>query len=196
MREFRITGVAVSSVILAGVVAFVLAYLAGQSPKPAPPSHQASASKDAVPGQPKNSARVLTPTTLNYFRVNVALDGTLRTDKHTFHLYGANIPGREYTCTYHNGQRWACGLRAYVALLNIVGSAPIECRPKDALKPEVVICHNGNIDLSEWMLKNGWARLQKGVTDERYVEAARAASTAKIGMWLEAPETQQNATPQ
>ncbi len=126
----------------------------------------------------------------------MALDGTLQAGKHTFHLYAADIPGRQYTCTYRDGQRWACGLRSYVALVNAIGSDPVECRPQDTRRPDVVICHQGNIDLSEWMLREGWARLEDGVTDPRYVEAAKAASDAKAGMWREAPQPEQKATVQ
>lgn len=187
--------------VASAAAAAIIAIFAGvmfrvQSQGPSPTLHQTSAPKDEASAPPKTAARILAPTTLNYYRVKVALDGTLQTDKRTFHLYAADIPGRQHTCTYRDGRRWACGLRSYVALVNLIGSAPIECRPKDTFKPDVVICHRDNVDLSEWMLRNGWARLQDGVTDERYVEAATAASIAKIGMWLEKPQAQQNATAQ
>ena len=185
MNDLRSIWMAALAGVAAFVAAFVFVLLQGPSQRPAPAGHQAGMDKDKSPAAPKSSARVSEPTTLHYYRVRVALDGTLQAGKRTFHLYGAEIPGREYTCTYRNGQRWACGLRSYVALLNVIGTDPIECGPRNALKPDVVICHRDNIDLSEWMLKNGWARLANGVADERYVKAAKAASDAKIGMWTE-----------
>lgn len=112
MRDFRLTGLAVLSVVAAAVVAFLLAYLAGQN-RTAPPRQQAGASspagadKDNAAASAKSTARILAPTTVNYYRVKVALDSTLRTDKHTFHLYAADVPGREGTCTYRDGRRWA-----------------------------------------------------------------------------------------
>ncbi|MGA7802483.1 MAG: thermonuclease family protein, partial [Gammaproteobacteria bacterium] len=91
---------------------------------------------------------------------------------------------------YRDGRRWACGLRAYVALLNLIGSAAIECHPNDTSKPDVVVCHKGSIDLSEWMLEHGWARLHPGVTDKRYVAAVQTAKAGKVGIWVEEPPSQ------
>lgn len=195
MRDSRTIGLVASTAVVAVVAVIVGALLHGKGRTPSAAAHQTGAAKErSVP--PKDMARILAPTTLNYYRPKVALDGALKTDKHTFHLYGADVLGREYTCTYRNGQRWACGLRSYVALLNLVGSQPIECHPKNARNPDIVICHQGNIDLSEWMLEHGWARLAKGVTAKRYVEAAEAAEAAQVGMWTPAPQPQQNVTAQ
>ena len=180
-------------VALAAVLAFAAAYLWGRSENPQP-AHTPKAHKERTVTPPKTAARLLAPTTLNYYRVQVALDSTLHAGKHTFHLYAADVPGREGTCTYRDGRRWACGLRAYVALLNLVGSAALECHPKDASKPDFVICHKGSIDLSEWILEHGWARLHPGVTDKRYVAAVQAAKAAKVGIWVEEPPPQKNAT--
>lgn len=185
----------VLAVIVAAVSALVFVYFESQGHKPAPTSSPQPATQKKAPAPPKNSDRMLAPTTVHYYQFHVALDGTLQTNKDKFHLYAADIPGREYTCRYRNGQRWACGLRSYVALVNLIGSALIECRAKDALKPDVVICHHNIIDLSEWMLRKGWARLENGVTEKRYVEAAKTASAAKIGMWAEEPQPQKNAAP-
>jgi endonuclease YncB( thermonuclease family) len=174
------------AVLAAAVVAFALVYLVApsSSPRPAP---KISAPAVKIPPPPKNAA---VPTTPQYFRVRVAFDGTLKTDRHTFYLYAADVPSREYTCAYRNGQRWACGLRAHVALINLIGSALIKCAPKDMSEADVVICRLGNIDLSKWMLANGWAHLHDGVTARPYVEAAKAALAAQVGMWLPNPPKQ------
>lgn len=196
MREFRLIWMVATAAVVAVVALFSGVLIRIQSQTPSSPAHQTSEAKDNAPAPSKISARILAPTTLNYYRVKVALDGTLQTGKRAFRLYAADIPGRQHTCTYRDGRRWACGLRSYVALVNVIGSDPVECRPKETLKPDVVICHLGGIDLSEWMLREGWARLQEGVTDANYVTAARAATEAKVGIWLEAPPPQQDATAQ
>lgn len=197
MKDFRFTGAVTLLIAVAAVAAFILADLVGQSQEPPAPSHQTSTHRETSPTAPKTSfiapktlARRLAPTALNYYRVHVALDSTLRAGKHTFHLYAADVPGREDTCNYRDGRRWACGLRAYVALLNLIGSAAIECHPRDATEPNVVICHKDDVDLSEWMLEHGWARLHAGVTDKRYVAAAETAKAAGIGIWAENPPRQ------
>ena len=192
MRDFRFASVIIAAAVLAGVAAFLFAYRLGPRKRLPSPVQQTQQKQSFAP--PKQLARLLAPTTLNYYRVHVALDSTLRAGKQTFHLFAADVPGREGTCTYRDGRRWACGLRAYVALLNLIGSSAIECHPKDSDKPDVVICHKGNIDLSEWMLEHGWARLHPGVTNSRYLAAVRAAKAAKIGIWVEEPPPRQNAT--
>lgn len=127
------------------------------------------------------------PLALVGFGGFVALDGSLKVDKQTFRLYGARVPGREYICTYASGRKWACGLRSYVALVNLIGSALLECRPKSLLKPDRMICHRGTIDLAEWMLRHGWARLESDVDDTHYVEAAHEATAQKVGIWSLTP---------
>ncbi len=189
MRDWRLIIFAVLAAVAAAAIV-VMVVLPSQVPLP-PPAPANFAKAKPLP-EPKRSARILAPTTLNYFKVRVALDGTLRTGRHTFHLYAVDVPGREYTCRYRDGRRWACGLQAYVALLNLVGSEPIECHPRNNLEPNIVICHKEDgVDLSEWMLKQGWARLVPGVKDKRYVNAAEAATAAQAGMWASAAPLQQ-----
>jgi len=198
MRDLRFVGfIALSAAILV-TIDLGIVYSHEEAPQSSPPSSQQPSKPTRPKGKtpPKIAAHISPPATLNYYRFHVTLDGTLQTDKGTFHLYAADVPGREYTCTYRNGQRWACGLRSYVALVNLIGSALIECKPKNILKPDVIICDHNNIDLSEWMLRKGWAHLHDGVTEKRYVQAAKAAATAKIGMWTEEPQPPQNATAQ
>ena len=195
MRDTRMIWMVASAAAAAVVAVLVVVLFRAQSERPSP-ARQTSAARNNAPAPAKFTERISAPTTLNYYRVKVALDGTLQTGRHTFRLYAIDIPGRQHTCTYSDGRRWACGLRSYVALVNVIGSDPVECRPKDTLKPDVVICHQGGSDLSEWMLREGWARLQDGVTDKPYVEAAKSASAAKVGMWAEAPQPPQDATAQ
>jgi endonuclease YncB( thermonuclease family) len=95
------------------------------------------------------------------------------------------MPARSQICTYRNGERWACGQQAYIALLNFIGSAPLGCRSEDTSKPTVVICRLIDKDVSAWMLANGWAYLEKGVTERLYVDAATTGYYAKAGVWAQ-----------
>jgi endonuclease YncB( thermonuclease family) len=119
--------------------------------------------------------------------VRVGPDGTLRTADRTIRLYGVAMPSRSQVCTYRNGERWACGQRAYIALLNFVGTTTIACRSRDTDRPELLLCRLAGIDIGEWMLRNGWANLADGIKDKDYVSAARAGSTSKLGVWADSP---------
>jgi len=121
------------------------------------------------------------------YQVRVAPDGTLKIGAEPVRLYGITIPGRNQICKYRNGQPWACGQRAYIALLNFIGSTTIACRLRDMGRPDRLICHVVGIDVSEWMLRSGWAYLGKGVTDKAYVNAAATGPRLKIGLWAERP---------
>jgi endonuclease YncB( thermonuclease family) len=124
----------------------------------------------------------LAPVYKNY-KVEIANDGSLQAGKQAFQLYGIKILPRSRICTYRNGERWACGQRAYIALLNVLGSTTVDCRPKDADRPHVVVCRLAGVDISELMLHEGWGTLADGVGDKRYVNAATSAYTNKTGMW-------------
>jgi endonuclease YncB( thermonuclease family) len=119
--------------------------------------------------------------------VRIAPDGALRTADRTIRLYGVAAPIRSQVCTYRNGERWACGQRAYIALLNFVGSTTIACRIKDTEQPELFACRLAGIDIGEWMLRNGWAYLADGIRDSDYVAAAQAGSMSKLGVWADSP---------
>lgn len=128
----------------------------------------------------------LEPAYQNY-ETKIASDGGLQSDGHTLHLYGISMPNRSQVCTYRNGERWACGQRAYIALLNLVGSTTLACRAKDTGQPDLLICRLAGIDIAEWMLRSGWAYLGDGVRDKLYVNAAATGSKLKVGIWAEHP---------
>lgn len=117
------------------------------------------------------------------FKIQVGNDNTLQTDQHAIELYGVNILPRNQICTYSSGERWACGQRTYIALLNILGAATVDCRPQQENQPRIVVCHLGGRDIAELMLREGWATVANGVTEKHYMDAATAALTNKNGMW-------------
>jgi endonuclease YncB( thermonuclease family) len=122
-----------------------------------------------------------------YYQFQLTSNGSLRADKQSFHLYGIILPKRNQVCIYHDGERWACGLRAHVALLNFIGSTALGCRPENDSKPTILICRLVDTDVSEWMLANGWAYLEQGVTERPYINAAAVGFYFKAGVWAEQP---------
>ncbi|MDO8879112.1 MAG: hypothetical protein Q7V40_23800, partial [Pseudolabrys sp.] len=146
-------------------------------PAPAAGSINANAGLDVAPNWTK-----LEPA-YKSFKIQVGNDNTLLTDQHAIELYGVNILPRNQICTYSSGERWACGQRTYIALLNILGAATVDCRPQQENQPRIVVCHLGGRDIAELMLREGWATLANGVTEQHYMDAATAASTNKNGMW-------------
>jgi len=124
----------------------------------------------------------LEPAYKNY-KIQIGNDTSLQVDNQTLELYGIKILPRSQICAYRSGERWACGQRAYIALINIMGSTTIDCRPRDVINPRVVVCHLGGADISELMLREGWGHLADGVTERKYIDAANAAIARETGMW-------------
>lgn len=128
----------------------------------------------------------LDPAFRNY-QVEINNDGSLRSGKQAIELYGVKMLPRSRICSYQSGERWACGQRAYIALLNVMGATTIDCRPKDPGQASIVICRLAGTDLAELMLREGWGTLAGGVTEKRYIDAAAAAFANKTGMWTLRP---------
>jgi endonuclease YncB( thermonuclease family) len=181
---------------IAAIVVFASSYLYYKSRSASLASHSETKdeSKSAKQAPPTSSVSpvagtdytatwtALDPAYHNY-KVQIGNDGSLQADKQALELYGIKILPRSQICAYRSGERWACGQRAYIALLNIVGSTTIDCRPKDTNQPRVVICHLAGTDISELMLREGWGNLGNRVIDKQYVDAAAAAINNKTGMW-------------
>jgi endonuclease YncB( thermonuclease family) len=68
-------------------------------------------------------------------------------------------PSRDEVCFDGNGLMWACGLRARVALHNLVARKEFHCRPiaRSAPGKELADCDDGS-DLGHRLVALGWAR--------------------------------------
>jgi endonuclease YncB( thermonuclease family) len=123
-------------------------------------------------------------------KIRIGNDNSLQNDQQAVELYGVTILPRCQICNYRSGERWACGQRAYIALLNILGGTTVDCRHHEINQPRIVVCRLGGSDIAELMLREGWATLNNGVTERRYTEAAAWAFTNKSGMWTQQPPAQ------
>jgi endonuclease YncB( thermonuclease family) len=178
---------------IAGIAAYVAHRPRMRAAAPAAPPAPASDTQP-VPPQPAKISDSLLPqgwTSLaeayQPYAVRVAADGTLLGDNGPIQLYGVRVPIRSQVCTYQTGERWACGQRAYIALLNFVGKTTIACRLRNSDQAGVFVCKLAGINIGQWLLRSGWATLADGVTDKRYVAAADEGVKSKSGMWAAGP---------
>lgn len=129
------------------------------------------------------------------YKVTIEGDSSIKLDGRPAKLYAFNVLPRTRICAYANGERWACGQRAYIALLNIMGSTTIDCRPTkfaaliNIETTDTFTCRLPGTDISELLLREGWGTLDGGVVEERYIDAAAAAYQFKTGMWTQTPKT-------
>lgn len=137
--------------------------------------------------------KALNPAFRN-FKVTIESDSSIKLNGKPVQLYAFKVLPRTRICAYGNGERWACGQRAYIALINIMGSTTIDCRPKKVAaltnidSTETFTCRLPGTDISELLLREGWGTLDSGVADERYIDAAAAAYRFKAGMWALTPK--------
>jgi endonuclease YncB( thermonuclease family) len=96
------------------------------------------------------------------------------------------VPSQDMICRSPAGIRWACGLRARIALntfvRNWIGS--IECEVRE--ETDVVwlrACRAGDVDMNRWLLGNGWAELEANVSDPALIAAEQAARKNSLGIW-------------
>jgi endonuclease YncB( thermonuclease family) len=96
------------------------------------------------------------------------------------------VPPQDMICRGPAGVRWACGLRARIALNSFVRdrNRSIECEVKeedDAVLPR--LCRAGEIEINHWLLSNGWAKLETDVSDPALIAAEQAARENFLGIW-------------
>jgi len=98
-------------------------------------------------------------------------------------LFGIDAPEANQNCTFR-GIEWLCGWEATNALANIVGKHWVTCiqRDIDRYGRVVAVCTTGPIDLSAWMVVNGWARAYRRYSAD-YVKDEEKAQNAKRGIW-------------
>jgi endonuclease YncB( thermonuclease family) len=125
----------------------------------------------------------VSPAKLHY-RVKVRDGGTLVDSGVVIRL--AEIEAREADgrCTDKNGKDWACGSAARVALTRFIRYRAVSCGlPDDEKQTDYVArCTVGGVDLSVWMVRQGWAK-PKPDADIALADAAEAAKVAQLGIW-------------
>lgn len=110
--------------------------------------------------------------------------GTLEDNGVVIRLSNIEACEADGRCTDKNGKDWACGSAARVALTKFIRYRAVSCgSPEDGAKTDYVAsCTVGGVDLSAWMVRQGWAK-PKPDTDKALADAAKAAKVAQLGIW-------------
>ena len=162
-------------------------------PGEAPPVRHAPEMRDPEPSdvtasipreQPESPTPPLSHTERYHFpRVIVADGGRLRVGDATVRLYGISAPERGRTCRYASGETWPCGNRAAAALSSLIRMRAVDCDVTSRPGLELVgRCRIGRIDLSEWMVRQGWAETGDGA-EAGYVDWLGTAKAQGLGLW-------------
>ena len=97
---------------------------------------------------------------------------------------GIESPEYHQSCYDKEEKAYPCGKLAYQALKELVSGKKVRCRKivKDKYHREVSECWVGDININEWMIKNGWAVAYTRYT-KAYEKAESVAKTQHRGIW-------------
>lgn len=99
-------------------------------------------------------------------------------------LAGIDAPSNDQLCLSPSGERWTCGAAAHEALQKFAGDKPWTCHVQrtDRFGRSVASCEIDGVDVSQWMVKNGWA-LSYVKYSQAYSADEKAAREARAGIW-------------
>ena len=114
------------------------------------------------------------------------IDGdTLEIHGTRIRLWGIDAPESSQSCRGADSLQYRCGANAANDLDAFIARRPVSCQPRDLDRygRTVAACSVGDVDLGDWLVRNGlaldWPQYSKG----RFGDAQRAAEHAGRGIW-------------
>ena len=114
----------------------------------------------------------------------IIIDGdTIHIGKNKIRLHGIDAPEINQTCTIEK-ITWECGISSSKALERIISEKEVQCEivDIDRYKRFVAICFVKNINLSQYMVQNGWAIAYRYYSDD-FINDEKIAKNNKVGIW-------------
>jgi len=99
-------------------------------------------------------------------------------------LWGVDAPERNQTCRL-GGREWGCWQAAARNLQTLAEDRNVHCEPygeRDPLGRVFAVCHSGDVDIGQAMVKSGLARAYVKQSD-LYAGVEKEAKSAKVGLW-------------
>jgi endonuclease YncB( thermonuclease family) len=130
------------------------------------------------------SQQNLAPISGDDMKGAVSEDGAVTANGKPLTFSGVTLIPNDTLCTSEKTGRWACGLRAYVSLRNLVHGKEIRCdklAERDGIA--VMRCHRERTNISEWLLAEGWALYDETTGDDALAAAAQDAQKKQRGIW-------------
>lgn len=112
------------------------------------------------------------------------IDGdTIHIDKNKIRLHAIDAPEIKQTCTLDT-KEWFCGQQSTTELKKLISDKSIKCKVNDIdmYNRFVAICFIDKINISQWMVKNGWAIAYRYYSSD-YILDERFARENNLGIW-------------
>ena len=118
-------------------------------------------------------------------RASVIDGDTIEIHGQRIRLFGIDAPEGGQLCDDAQGKAYRCGQAAALALADKIGSATVQCEPRDTdrYKRAVAICRAGELELNRWLVSEGLAIEYQKYSGGRYRDAEDDAKAAKRGLW-------------
>ena len=115
----------------------------------------------------------------------IITDGdTIKFNNKKIRLHGIDTPEIKQLCKNKNGEDYKCGVKAKLALINLISNQQVKCsiHGKDRYKRLIATCFVKNININEWLVKEGWALAYRKYSKD-YVDEELFAKNNKLGLW-------------
>ena len=112
------------------------------------------------------------------------IDGdTIHIKSNKIRLHGIDAPERKQTCKINN-EEWYCGRQSTKELKKLINKQELECiiNDVDFYNRYVAICFVNDININQWMVKNGWAIAYRYYSID-YINEEKFARENKLGIW-------------
>jgi endonuclease YncB( thermonuclease family) len=117
--------------------------------------------------------------------VPIITDGdTVKILNKRIRLHGIDAPEKKQICV-KNSKKYNCGQEATNALKKKIDEKSVTCKVQDKLdryKRYIGVCLLGDLDLNQWMVRNGYAVAYRRYS-KNYIEDENYAKKNKIGLW-------------
>jgi endonuclease YncB( thermonuclease family) len=125
-----------------------------------------------------------TPEILSTTKVIITDGDTIKFNNKKIRLHGIDTPEIKQLCKNKNGEDYKCGVKAKLALINLISSHQVKCsiHGKDRYKRLIATCFVKNININEWLVKKGWALAYRRYSED-YVDEELFAKNNKLGLW-------------
>ena len=112
------------------------------------------------------------------------IDGdTIHIMSNKIRLHGIDAPETKQTCKIDN-EDWYCGKQSTKELKNLINNQKVECITNDVDRYNryIAVCFVNEININQWMVKNGWAIAYRYYSKD-YVVEEEYANDKKLGIW-------------
>jgi endonuclease YncB( thermonuclease family) len=111
---------------------------------------------------------------------------SLTVDGTKFKLDGVDAPELDQICLDEKGEVWACGIVARDRLRDFIGNRKSKCTDLGAAFPgkrRIGKCDVDGDDLSEWLVREGWALNFEPHASGRFIALENDARVNRRGIW-------------